>query len=251
MNFSNPPETTPRNVTHKTFYSKLIKEEIGYNIYLPQDYAEDDEAYPVSYHLHGWKGCESTNIWAMEPTYQGKRVITVFANATSSDNGYIDGEIPVESVIINELIPHIDGAYRTVPTREGRSVSGFSMGGAGAFYYAVKYLDLFGSVTVYDGTFHHFMEIGKKTPFAPIEETDALYDEMLRGLRHNEQDRILHTIKQNADRIRGGLRIKIHAASDAGLICENEIMHRYLDSLDIPHEYKVFEGVGHDLGKLI
>lgn len=76
-------------------------------------------------------------------------------NAISSENEYIDALLQIESIFIKELIPHIDGQYRTNATRENRMLSGFSMGGAIAFYYAVKYSELFGSVTSYAGTYHH------------------------------------------------------------------------------------------------
>jgi enterochelin esterase-like enzyme len=42
------------------------------------------------------------------------------------------------------LIPHIDTEYRSNATRENRALSGWSMGGAGAFYFAVKYLVISG-----------------------------------------------------------------------------------------------------------
>ena len=42
-----------------------------------------------------------------------------------------DGTKPVETVIIKELIPHIDRTYRTVARREGRAIEGSSMGGFG------------------------------------------------------------------------------------------------------------------------
>jgi len=53
----------------------------------------------------------------------------------------------VETVIIRDLIPHIDEAYRTWGTREGRAVEGFSMGGFGALHLGFKYPELFGAVT--------------------------------------------------------------------------------------------------------
>ena len=38
MKYINPPEKSPENMTHKTFYSQLYKHELGYNIYLPDGY---------------------------------------------------------------------------------------------------------------------------------------------------------------------------------------------------------------------
>ena len=42
-----------------------------------------------------------------------------------------NGKLPVDSVIIKELIPHVDQTYRTIARREARAVEGFSMGGYG------------------------------------------------------------------------------------------------------------------------
>ena len=39
------------------------------------------------------------------------------------------GTAPMESVLIKNLIPHIDATYRTIATRAGRAIEGHSMGG--------------------------------------------------------------------------------------------------------------------------
>jgi enterochelin esterase-like enzyme len=72
-----------------------------------------------------------------------RAVKDTWLHITSSDNGYLDKELPIESIIITELIPFIDGHYRTLTDRDNRALSGFSMGGAAAFYYAVNYYGLF------------------------------------------------------------------------------------------------------------
>jgi S-formylglutathione hydrolase FrmB len=68
------------------------------------------------------------------------------------NSGYIDsidGTVRPETMIVEELIPHVDAAYRTITRREGRAVQGFSMGGGGALRIAAKHPDLFSSVVVY------------------------------------------------------------------------------------------------------
>ena len=80
MNFINPPDKLPQNITHKTFYSQLFDHEIGYNVYLPPGYEDNNKKYPVAYHLHGWTGSESSEIWTMEKVYRNKRAIAVFPN---------------------------------------------------------------------------------------------------------------------------------------------------------------------------
>ena len=130
-------------------------------------------------------------------------------------------------------------------------LSGYSMGGALAFYYAVKYPELFGSVTPYAGTYHH--QYGKdyhgvgESP----EKAAELYENMMGAEKYLEENNILCLVRQNADKIRGYLNIDIRIGTDDILFCDNEIMHLYLNSLNIPHEYIKIHRVSHELDKII
>lgn len=251
MNFVNPPAESPQYVTHKTFYSQVLNHEIGYNIYLPSEYKDRGEKYPVAYHIHGWTGNESSEIWPLEKVYKNRRAITVFVNAISSEDNYFDALLQIESIIIKELIPHIDGQYRTDTTRENRMLSGFSMGGNMAFYYAVKHPELFGSVTPYAGTYHHLYLKEYRTVGVAPEKVIELYEDMMREEWYLEENNILCLVWQNAEKIRGKLKIDIHIGTADILFCDNEILHLYLNSLNIPHEYRKFEKIDHDLEKIL
>jgi len=246
----NPPKEIFKNVTHGTFYSKIIEQEIGYNIYLPSGYEEGGKRYPVFYHLHGWGGNESTDLRICDnKAYNKGDAIIVFPNATG-ENGYRDYKLPIETIIVNELIPFIDEQYRTEPNRNNRFLSGYSMGGAGAFYYAVKYPELFGSVTSYAGTFHHFLHADFPVGESPV-KIPGLYECIMGDVSYFEENSILYMLKQNAKKICSNVRIKIYIGTADILFAENEIMHLYLDSLDIPHEYLVFEKVEHSLNQIL
>jgi enterochelin esterase-like enzyme len=172
-------------------------------------------------------------------------------NAVSTKEEYFDALLQIESIIIEELIPHIDGHYRTDPTGENRMLSGFSMGGNMAFYYAVKHSELFGSVTAYAGTYHHLYHKEYRTVGVEPERAMELYEAMLREKWYLEENNILSLVRQNAEEIRAKLRIAIHIGTADILLCDNEILHLYLDSLNIPHEYRKFQGIGHDLEKIL
>ena len=78
-------------------------------------------------------------------------MIAVFVNGLAGNTMYCDtpdGKYPVESVIMKDLIPHVDATYRTVASREGRAVEGFSMGGFGAAHFGFKYPEVFGVVSI-------------------------------------------------------------------------------------------------------
>ena len=251
MNYINPPAKSPENVTHKTFFSHVLNHEIGYNIYLPPDYWKNEEKYPVVYHIHGWQGNESSEIGSTEKAYRNRRAITVFMNSVSSKKEYFGALLQIEAVFINELIPYIDEEYRTNATRENRMLSGFSMGGAMAFYYAVKRLELFAAVTPYAGTYHHqyhkdYDGVGKAPELA-----GELYKKMMDEERYVEENNILRLVRQKADEIREKLHIDIRIGTGDPLFCDNEIMHLYLNALNIPHEYKQIVGAEHDLAKIV
>lgn len=127
MSFINPPENPPGNVTHKTFFSQILNTEIGYNIYLPPEYEGTNGEYPVVYHIHGWTGNESSEIWPLEKVCKNRRAITVFINAVSTKPQYSDSLSQIEAILIKELIPHIEGRYRASAVREGRALSGFTV----------------------------------------------------------------------------------------------------------------------------
>ena len=247
MNYVNPPEKTPQYITHKTFFSQTLNHEIGYCIYLPPGYAAGDKRFPAVYHIHGWQGNESSEIWSLEKAYAGRQAITVFANAVSDKSEYRDALLQIETVVVRELIPYVEGRYRTYENRESRTLSGFSMGGAMAFYYAVKHCAMFGAVIPYAATFHHQYHKGYRGVNEPREKAAGLYNSMLAENRHLEGDNILCLVSQNADKIRGVLNIDMRIGADDILICDNDIMHMYLNSLDIPHSYGVFPGAGHEL----
>src|SRR4051812_39755127 len=59
--------------------------------------------------------------------------------------GLPEAEVAGGTGFIKELIPHIDKNYRTIASRKGRAVEGFSQGGRGAARYMFKYPKLYPS----------------------------------------------------------------------------------------------------------
>src|ERR1035438_5393497 len=78
-------------------------------------------------------------------------VVLVNGMKDSFYNDSPDGKWPVDSVIIKELIPHVDQTYRTIAGREGRAVEGFSMGGYGTAHLGFKHPDVFSVVSIRSG----------------------------------------------------------------------------------------------------
>ena len=115
-----------------------------------------------------------------------------------------DGTKPMESIIIKNLIPHIDATYRTIATREGRAIEGHSMGGFGALHNGFKNPDLFIAVT---GNAPGGATLDMGT-YDPELWTDRLVHDSLR-----QRSRLLHC--ECADDARGQERGEGAAASDS------------------------------------
>lgn len=248
MNYINPSNKLIDGFFHKTFYSKIYAHEIGYNIYLPADYEHSNKRYPVVYHIHGWTGNESTEIEPMESICRSRNAITVFVN-----HAHVTGnvwELPNAPMDVNELIPHIDSTYRTLASREGRSITGFSMGGGVAASMAFCYPYLFSSVIAYAGTYHHYYHPDYSTVGTPVDQAAEIYARMMAEKKFFDGN-IIGTLIKNADIIRSSVKIALHVGTKDVLYCDNKILHLHLDALQIPHEYKKYEGADHNLSLIV
>lgn len=146
--------------THSLALDSLVKDStpgdtLSYVSYLPYGYDENDAThYPVMYLLHGsWGSTDSWNsFWPILDTMieEGK-IPPVIAIAPITGNSYwVDSEKfgHFESAIIQDLIPYVDTNYKTIASREGRGIVGYSMGGYGALRYSLSYPEKFGGATL-------------------------------------------------------------------------------------------------------
>jgi S-formylglutathione hydrolase FrmB len=115
--------------------------------------------YPVQYTLHGAGDYPEAvrNKEIIEQATAGQPLITVLPNGSARGwyTNWAHPELLVrqdwETFHLDQLIPFIDANLSTIPTREGRAISGHSMGGFGAFHYAEDRPDLFSYVGSFSG----------------------------------------------------------------------------------------------------
>lgn len=240
----------PRGVTHSTFFSQAHETDVGYCIYLPPGYETNaDERYPVIYNLHGADGNELHGFDEVAVLDAGIRdgrwppMIVVMANGgkrTFFKNSH-DGRYMSETLIIRELIPHIDGNYRTIAERRGRCIEGHSMGGRGATRLAMKYPSLFCSLFNFAGnvprTSAHF------DPSRP----DTYPNSYLGPDKHAYIDNdAFELLKKNLADIKGKLRIQIWCGTqDAGHLPTIRDFHQALVDAGVDHTYLEIDGQGH------
>jgi enterochelin esterase-like enzyme len=248
-----PVIEAPR-VSHHTFASVAASSRVSYHLYKPAAYdREVDRSFPVVYWLHGSGG-----------GLQGIPVVAKYFNA-AIDAGQVppflvvfvnglrlgmyvdwkDGSAPIESIIMKELIPHIDATYRTLPTRDGRLLDGFSMGGYGAARLAFKYPETFRAVSIMGGG--PLQETLTRTPRASSKQVEQLMQEVFGGKQENF--RAVSPRRHAADNaavITRHTLVRVVIGSRDNTFDNNLDFHKYLVGLGIKHDWVVVEGVGHD-----
>jgi enterochelin esterase-like enzyme len=225
-----PNRGEPGGTKYKTFASKVLGgRDVSYLVYLPPKYDQQSpQRYPVIYWLHGYGGNQRAGASMFVPQLDSAirsgslpPMIAVMVNGKGA-SFYRDsprGDAPVESVIVNDLIPHIDQSYRTFADRKSRMIQGYSMGGYGAAHLGFKYPELFGVVVADAGAMS-----GK---FFPDEHPN-------------------HLARQNAEKLRGQTRIRVAVGADDDLLPASQQLHELLDELKLEHEYEVVPGVAHN-----
>src|SRR6266851_5785516 len=128
--------------------SRILKQSIHYCVQLPPDYDTNDakqRLYPVLYFLHGLGQNEqmlfSTGGWSLIEDLRRQHKISDFL-IVAPEGGrsfYInsaDNSLRYGDFFLQEFIPHIESRYRVRPGRQGRAITGVSMGGYGALRFA-------------------------------------------------------------------------------------------------------------------
>jgi putative tributyrin esterase len=132
-----------------------------YMIFLPDGYdapENAERAYPVLYLLHGFS--QNYTVWPMMgvsqylDTYNDLIVVmpdagnSWYINWAESEGEELNNW---EDFIIYDLVHNVDQTFRTVPAREGRAISGLSMGGYGALILGLRHPDMFCSIASHSG----------------------------------------------------------------------------------------------------
>jgi endo-1,4-beta-xylanase len=261
MDWVDPDRGEPAGTKYKTFHSATIKGDVSYLVYLPPDYDQHPEIrYPVLYELHASGGTPQRDATGVLPPIDramraGKipPMIVVFPNGLRGATMYSDtknGEYPLESVIIKDLIPHIDATYRTIASRAGRALDGFSMGGFGAAHLGFKYPELFGVVSIQAPPL-----LGPDlTQPLPTRAWSKLFATAMGGdLAYFRENDPFALAAKNADalRDRSFIRIICHIENENWLAPQCEKLHRVLMDHTIPHQFLYLSNVkSHNRGQV-
>jgi S-formylglutathione hydrolase FrmB len=141
--------------------SAILKRSVRYCVFLPDGYdagAAHNPAkrYPVLYFLHGLGDNEQTLFnsggWTLIDDLRKKGKIGDFLIvAPEGRRGFYinsaDGSVRYSDFFLQEFMPQIERRYRVRPGRDGRAITGISMGGYGALRFAFAHPELFSAVS--------------------------------------------------------------------------------------------------------
>ncbi len=242
-------------VEQQFFESTAAKARVSYLLSLPEDYAKRTQRrYPVLYWLHGTGGGGAgvgfLASWFRDAARAGKipPLIVVFPNGLRAGMwcDSKDGATPIETMLIRELIPHIDASLRTIARREGRILEGFSMGGYGAARLGLLYPHLFAAVSILAAG---PLDLDLAGPRARGNkgERDRLLREVYGGsIDYFRAQSPLTIAPRRADVVRGKVLIRHAVGAADNTFALNREFHELLERLRIPHTFVAPEGVDHN-----
>ena len=239
--------------------SKVLGQDVAYAIYLPPDYASSTRRYPVVYLLHGYTDDESGWIQFGEINMAADRAIAdreippmIIVMPDGGVSFYVNdaaGKVRWEDMFVQELIPHIDAAYRTRPSAEFRGVAGLSMGGWGTLIYAFRHPELFAAGAAFSAAVWSDEEIADMKQ----DRWDKLLGPMFGATGRAGKDRLTPHFRKYSplDLARSlpedslkKVRYYVDCGDDDFLIKGNCALHAVLVDRKIPHEFRVRDG-GH------
>jgi len=141
--------------------SKILKRAVHYCVRVPGRYDQKDaqgqlRSLPVLYYLHGLGDDEQSfsrsGGWTLiEDLREHSKIGDFLIVAPEGDASFYinsaDGKQRYSDFFLRELVPHIEKKYRVVPGRDGRAITGISMGGYGALRFAFAYTETFSAVS--------------------------------------------------------------------------------------------------------
>ncbi len=210
---------------------------------IPDSYAKSKANYPVMYLLHGAWGHfndwlkKTPNPNTVKDLADQYNIIIVMPEGEMY-SFYIDSPTlkssQFETFVTKEVIEKIDRTYRTVANKNGRVITGLSMGGHGALYLSVRHPDLYCAA----GSMSGALDMGKiRNPQAP-DEANKLLANVYGPTPPSDEELSSHAVIGMIDKFKANkMPLIIDIGVDDFLIESNREFHRQMVYEKVPHEY--------------
>jgi S-formylglutathione hydrolase FrmB len=237
------------NVDFQLVHSKAMDKDIPVVVISPEN---NTSRKPVIYLLHGY-GDNETSFPIIKPNLSkiADKYGVIFVSPRGEKSWYFDSPINpkmlYETFISKELVEFVDKNYKTISNRSGRAITGFSMGGHGAVWNAMRHKNVFGAAGSMSGAFsiRSFAELTQEESGFSI--GDILGTEEKTWLEYS----VLSIIDNPKFKSKDELALIIDIGYDDNafgvpLYQMNNYFHRKLIEKKIEHSYFVYPG-GHTI----
>jgi Predicted esterase len=224
--------TLPATVDTVRVFSDKMNKNIKTVVVKPQSY-DEQAAFPVLYLLHGYS--DRYDGWVNKVPHIKELADQYGMMIICPDGAFgswyldspVDSSFQFETFVSRELISWVDKNYKTIPSREGRAVTGLSMGGHGGLYLAFRNQEVFGACGSMSGgvdirPFPNNWDMAKRLG-RQSEHPERWEQHTVMGL--------LHLLTPNA------LKIIIDCGTEDFFYEVNERLHKELLYRNIPHDY--------------
>ena len=235
-----------------TMESEILGMERKYAVYLPPDYETSQRSYPVLYLLHGggddqtgWIQFGEVLMIADEAIANGTAtaMVIVMPDANTGGRGYfndIKGEWRYEDFFFEEFLPYIEKKYRIRTDKRYRAISGLSMGSGGTFMYALHHPELFSSACPLSASCGP-LTLDDMDSYLERREIQA--DSKAQKETYFKQHSALALINDMPAEDIKSVRWYIDCGDDDFLYEGNSLVHIAMRKKDIPHEFRIRDGV--------
>ncbi|WP_270090235.1 alpha/beta hydrolase [Sphingobacterium sp. SYP-B4668] len=218
-------------------WSPKMKKEIKTVVILPDNHSKL-QAMPALYLLHGYSG--NYGDWVNKVPHIKELVDRYKYMVVCPDGGfdswYWDSEnepaYQYETFVSQELVKEIDQKYNTIKGREGRGITGLSMGGHGALSLAFKHQDVYGAAGSTSGG----------VDILPFPNNWSITKRIGSRSADPEAWRKRSVIEMTHLLIPGNLKLFIDCGYDDFFYPVNVKLHEKLQYLNIDHHFLTFPG---------
>jgi enterochelin esterase family protein len=147
-------------VSRIEYWSSSLGQKRMATVYTPPGYMNGSERYPVLYLVHGagdsydsWTSVGHANLILDNLIAEGKArpmiVVMPFGHTPDRPGGNMLANTDFGDDLIKDLIPTIDGQFRTLADQHDRAMAGLSMGGSHTIRFGLTHPELFDYIGVF------------------------------------------------------------------------------------------------------
>jgi S-formylglutathione hydrolase FrmB len=212
-------------------------------VVLPSSYAKSKTTFPVMYLLHGAYGhfgdwLKNTPNKDLVKNLADQYNLIVVMPEGETFSFYIDSPVNTgsqfETFVTKEVIQKVDKTYRTIANKNGRVITGLSMGGHGALYLSARNPDLFCAAGSMSGAVDMSVMLNRDSAAQVLKLIEPVFGDKSNDVKMYEQHAVLNMI----DKIKANkLPLIIDCGIDDFLIEPNKELHRRLVYNKVEHDY--------------